>query len=501
MKKILYVLPLLFMLFACGAQPAPTQHPSSVVNATLTAVAPKNPQPLATQVAPPTQPIATTAAAANCTYGATLVSENPLDGQVFKPGEAFKKTWAFKNSGTCTWDTSTLMLAMLNAPGDTMLSGGQSPAYRMDIYSNPKKTTVAVGETISVVLDMQAPDHGGTFTQNWQMINSANNQNIMLTYVTGTTGKNFYVQIVVPGANNGGNQKPNVKIQQIEMQQGAQACTASAEYIIAAKIAGAANTQVSYTVSSDNNGAPWPDTGPTTIMLNNTGVYDLNFGIQGPFSDPGNVKITITVFVNNQAVNYASGFICQGGVYKSTAAYVLPPAHGPTTCSASWFFTYDNKHLALGSFCPEPVKILQAVGQDFEGGRAYRYAPDPAYPADPRGTIFIIYNDGEWVTFPDLWDASQPSSDPSIAAPSGRFQPVDSIGKVWRENADVRNRLGWAYGPQGNFLGRMQMYSVQPGMPGGDTHFFFIDHGKWGKVVMLDMVDMGPNKWELAGGY
>jgi hypothetical protein len=179
----------------------------------------------------------------------------------------------------------------------------------------------------------------------------------------------------------------------------------------------------------------------------------------------------------------------------------LPPTHISTTCSASWFFTFDNKHLPLGSFCPKPVKILEAMGEDFEGGRVYRYAPDPSYTADQRGTVYVIYNDGEWTTFPDGWDASQPASDPSLVVPNGRYQPVEGIGKVWRENTDVRNRLGWAYEPQSKFLGRMQLYLVQSGIPGGDTHFFFIDHGKWGTVLLLNSVDMGPNKWEVAGSY
>lgn len=178
------------------------------------------------------------------------------------------------------------------------------------------------------------------------------------------------------------------------------------------------------------------------------------------------------------------------------------PSPGTTTCSANWFFTFDNNHRSLASFCPEPVKPLEAVGQDFEGGRAYRYAPDPSYTADQRGTVFIIYNDGEWITIPDTWDSSQPSSDPNLIPPEGRYQPVDSIGKVWRENIlNIRDRLGWAYEPQSEFQGRIQYYSVQPGVPSGDTHFFFIDHGKWGTVLVLNSVDMGPNKWEVAGTY
>ena len=97
MKKILYLLPLLLIILACRPQPAPTQDVSNMVNATLTAIAQNNPQPLATQVTPPAQPIATTAAG-NCTYGAMLVSENPQDRQQFKPSEAFKKTWTFRTA-------------------------------------------------------------------------------------------------------------------------------------------------------------------------------------------------------------------------------------------------------------------------------------------------------------------------------------------------------------------------------------------------------------------
>lgn len=180
------------------------------------------------------------------------------------------------------------------------------------------------------------------------------------------------------------------------------------------------------------------------------------------------------------------------------------PASGqsPISCAASWFFTFEKDHVGLASFCPEPVKVLEAIGQDFEGGRVYRYAPDPSYTLDQRGTIFVIYNDGEWVTFPDNWDSGQPSSDPGLVVPEGRYQPVDSIGKVWRDNPlDVRNRLGWAYEPQSKFTGRVQYYLSQPGQPSGDSHFFFIDHGKWGLVLLLNSVDMGPNKWEVVGSY
>jgi len=187
----------------------------------------------------------------------------------------------------------------------------------------------------------------------------------------------------------------------------------------------------------------------------------------------------------------------------NTPVPTLVPTQVPATqisnsCATSWFFTFNAQHKGLGNYCPAQVKLLTAVGEDFEGGRAYRYAPDPDYPADQRGTIYIIYNDGEWVTYPDTWDASQPSFDPDMSVPADRYQPVDGIGKVWREVPDVRNRLGWAYEQQSAFQGRFQTYSPTSS---GDSHYFFIYHGKWGLVLLLNSVDMGPNKWEVAGTY
>ena len=64
MKKILYLLPILFGLAACRAQPQPTPNIAEIVNATLTAIAQKNTQvvtqpPASTSTPFPAQPIFT----------------------------------------------------------------------------------------------------------------------------------------------------------------------------------------------------------------------------------------------------------------------------------------------------------------------------------------------------------------------------------------------------------------------------------------------------------
>jgi LysM repeat protein len=184
---------------------------------------------------------------------------------------------------------------------------------------------------------------------------------------------------------------------------------------------------------------------------------------------------------------------------------VAPPSSGPVTgggnpfvpaqdCGGNqWFFTfYAGKE---DPACPGAVITSNAAGENFEGGRVYWYEAMPG-SADTRGTIYVIYNDGSWETFPDTWDASQPSNDPSIAPPAGRYQPERGIGKLWREQAGVRSKLGWAYEPESAFMGRQQFPVGNTG-----TAYWYIDHGWRNLVLRLYSVDMAPNRWEVAGRY
>lgn len=165
-------------------------------------------------------------------------------------------------------------------------------------------------------------------------------------------------------------------------------------------------------------------------------------------------------------------------------------------CSESWFFTFEYDDLSLGYNCPAEVVTLDALGQDFEGGRVIRLAADPSDPEPRYSTLFVIYNDGDWETFVDDWGDGEMSSDLAIMPPTDRYQPVDAIGKVWRENTEVRRRLGWAYEPQSAFHGRYQKYQS-----GGDAHDVFIDHGKWGLVLWLHWVSDAANTWTVVGAY
>ncbi|MFZ5881404.1 MAG: hypothetical protein ACOY0R_18715 [Chloroflexota bacterium] len=165
-------------------------------------------------------------------------------------------------------------------------------------------------------------------------------------------------------------------------------------------------------------------------------------------------------------------------------------------CAQAWFFTFEYEHLSLAHACPGEVVLLDAVGQDFEGGRVIRLSHDPSRPEFPNGVVYVIYNDGEWDAFADEWLGGLPPSDSSILPPSDRTQPVESIGWVWREYSGVRRRLGWAYEPQSAFQGRYQKYLGRE-----YPYSTFFDHGKLGLVLLLDAAPGGPHTWSVVGAY
>lgn len=156
-------------------------------------------------------------------------------------------------------------------------------------------------------------------------------------------------------------------------------------------------------------------------------------------------------------------------------------------CANPWFFTF-TANVAEASLCPGPVYDTGAAGEDFEGGRAYYYA---AINGVIGPSVYVIYNDGTWERYDDKFNGNvEPASDPSIVPPSGRYQPVRAIGKVWRENPNVRAKLGWAYAPESDFAGRRQF-------PVGSS-VLFIDHGIRHAVLRLDNTN---SQWATVGTY
>jgi hypothetical protein len=146
------------------AQPTSTQVPLQGTPVDPTSSPPGMPtttdsaSPTAAATALPTQTGAATdpgPSQATCEEKAAFFDDVTVpDGTFFRQGEAFVKTWRFRNEGTCTWTTGYQLVfhsgEVLNAP--------LSMAF-------PRQ--VLPGEMVDLSLEMVAPARGGQFRSNW----------------------------------------------------------------------------------------------------------------------------------------------------------------------------------------------------------------------------------------------------------------------------------------------------------------------------------------------
>ena len=58
--------------------------------------------------------------------------------------------------------------------------------------------------------------------------------------------------------------------------------------------------------------------------------------------------------------------------------------------------------------------------------------------------IFAFLDDGSWYSFADTFEEGDQESDLRYVPPAGKQQPIRGFGKVWRENPDLREQIGWA---------------------------------------------------------
>ena len=89
-------------------------------------------------------------------YAIKFLSETIPDGSKFLPGEKFTKTWTIRNNGDCEW---TKDFSLDFNTGDRM-SGASSTKLGK---------TVDPGESITLSVDLTAPDKAGDYTARWHV--------------------------------------------------------------------------------------------------------------------------------------------------------------------------------------------------------------------------------------------------------------------------------------------------------------------------------------------
>lgn len=119
----------------------------------------------------------------------------------------------------------------------------------------------------------------------------------------------------------------------------------------------------------------------------------------------------------------------------------------PIGCaSTDWFFSPSPNG------CPAaPPQFSPAAQESFERGQMVWIGN--------QGRIYVLFNDGKtpgWAEYADTFKDGQPDRDPSLVPPPNLTQPIRGFGLVWRTQPHVRDRLGWATGPELAFDGAYQ---------------------------------------------
>lgn len=177
------------------------------------------PQPTITNTPAPT---------AICDSAQFLADVTIPDGTVVRTGEIFKKTWRFKNTGVCAWNSS---YSMIFDVGDQM--GGTTTLPLPD---------VAPGEEVELSVEFQAPAQSGTYRSYWRLRNPSG---VMLPIAGGYKNKSFYVEVRVK-ENVSGLSSREFGVSRVDFVVTHSGSCSSGTYIVTAKVAANAAGEVSY---------------------------------------------------------------------------------------------------------------------------------------------------------------------------------------------------------------------------------------------------------------
>jgi len=82
----------------------------------------------------------------------------------------------------------------------------------------------------------------------------------------------------------------------------------------------------------------------------------------------------------------------------------------------------------------------------------------------PVGQLWVLTidetNQGIWSVYEDTFVDGEIEIDPEIVPPEGFLQPERGFGKLWRDNPEVRNAIGWAVEEE---LGHTTRYEYHAG--------------------------------------
>jgi hypothetical protein len=111
----------------------------------------------------------------------------------------------------------------------------------------------------------------------------------------------------------------------------------------------------------------------------------------------------------------------------------------------------DDTSLRLGLGCP-----VQGMQSGFMAEQAFERGHLIWQEADR--TIFVLYNDGVWRSFPDRWQEGMPEYSCDAVPPGSLLQPKRGFGLVWCSEKGVKEGLGWATDDERGYTNEWQVF-------------------------------------------
>jgi len=222
----------------------------------------------------------------------------------------------------------------------------------------------------------------------------------------------------------------------------------------------------------------WQTTGATRVAIWSGTKHRFPDSWAGPPSGTLTQELTFTYYRNPP---------------MTLVAYDDAGNQASQSVTVEWPCTYDYFFPADFSICPSSeASLTWAAEQPFEHGRMIWLEKADADNPVLEGVIFVFYADGRCERYDDTWTEGMPESDPAFAPPAGLLQPIRGFGKLWRENTNVRDRLGWATAPEQGFDTTWQT-QIQESI-GGVAFVCALD----GQIIQINGWDAGVGTWQYV---
>lgn len=179
---------------------------------------------------------------------------------------------------------------------------------------------------------------------------------------------------------------------------------------------------------------------------------------QGP--PPTQIVIVVTATPTTGDVNTANN-TQDTGTPQDAETTVEPTPISTTEVSP----TVDPNLPTVVPTATPTINQIQVAEQVFENGRMFW--------VQPTGQIWVMIvtgeGRGEWSVYEDTFEEGEPEVDESLTPPEGKEQPERGFGKLWRENMDVQDGLGWAITPEFGYVTRYEYHPGEPTVNTDDT--------------------------------